>query len=123
MHGNTPYAGEPGVGDDLPELSPGTRRALQKGVSRVAAKTRRFLPDEYAVGSQIGRGTNGLEVTVSVHPPVGNPVSAGFTPDLGTDREELIPPEDEDEVARGLAASAALQVKQAMGEDVTQIAR
>lgn len=123
MHGNTPYAGRPGSGDDPVDISPGTRRALQEGVSRVAAKTRRYLPDEYAVGSQIGRGMDGLEVTVSVHPPIGNPVSAGFRPELETDPEEIIPAEDEEEVARGLAASAALQVKLATGEDVPPMAR
>ncbi|MFB6114360.1 MAG: DUF5811 family protein [Halodesulfurarchaeum sp.] len=123
MHGNTPYAGRPDIDEDAPEVPAGTRRALQEGISRVAAKTRRYLPDEYAVGSQVGRGTNGLEVTVSVRPPIGNPVSAGFSPDLETDRDELITAEDEEEVARGLAASAALQVKQATGEDVPSVAR
>ncbi|MFB6094864.1 MAG: DUF5811 family protein, partial [Halodesulfurarchaeum sp.] len=58
-----------------------------------------------------------------VQPPVGNPVSAGFSPDLEGSGEELIPVEDEEEVARGLAASAALQVKRAIDGDVPPTAR
>lgn len=122
MHGNTPYAGRPNAGDSV-DLSPATRRALQKGVSRVAAKTREFLPDDYLVGSEVGQTADGPRVTVSVRPPVGNPVSAGFSPDLDADLDDLIPAEDETEVARGLAASAALQVKQATGEDIPPVAR
>lgn len=122
MNANTPFAGRPGgdaeVDDDLTTAQ---RQALSARVSRVAARTRTFLPDEYVVGSNVGTGADGVRVTVSVRPPVGNPVSAGFDPDL--DAEELIPEEDVDEVARGLAASAALQVKRATGEDVSQTAR
>ena len=123
MYGNTPYAGQPDGAEERVSLSPATRRALQRGVSRVAAKTRRYLPDEYLVGSQVGQTAEGPRVTISVQPPVGNPVSAGFSPDADADPDEPIPAEDEEEVARGLAASAALQVKQAMGEDVPPIGR
>lgn len=122
MNANSPYLGRPGDDADASaDLSADQRRALQARVSSVAATTRRFLPDEYVVGSSVGTGMEGVRVTVSVHPPVGNPVSAGFDPDM--DAEELIPAEDVDEVARGLAASAALQVKHAMGNDVVQTAR
>lgn len=123
MYGNTPYAGRPDDPDVAAELSPATRRALQAGVSRVAAKTRRFLPDDYLVGSRVGQTDDGLRVMISVQPPVGNPVSAGFSPDVEAHPDEPIPSEDEEEVARGLAASAALQVKQAMGDDVPPMAR
>ena len=123
MHGNTPYAGSPEATGEPVDLSPATRRALQEGVSRVAAKTREFLPDDYLVGSEVGRTADGPRVTVSVRPPVGNPVSAGFSPDVDADREELISAEDETEVARGLAASAALQVKQATDQDIPPVAR
>lgn len=123
MHANTPYAGRPDVSGDPVEIPSATRRALQEGVSRVAAKTRKYLPDEYLVGSEVGNTADGPRVTVSVRPPIGNAVSAGFSPDLDGDREDLIPQEDEEEVARGLAASAALQVKQAMGDEVPPVAR
>lgn len=122
MNANTPYAGNPGDdGEDTVDLTATQRRALQSRVSSVASRTRTLLPDEYLVGSNVGTGTEGVRVTISVRPPIGNPVSAGFDPDL--DDEDLIPKEDVDEVARGLAASAALQVKRAMGDDVSQTAR
>lgn len=122
MNANTPYAGRPGPDDgEAVDLTAAQRQTLAARVSRVAARTRTFLPDEYVVGSNVGTGAEGVRVTVSVRPPVGNPVSAGFDPDL--DAEEPIPEEDVAEVARGLAASAALQVKRAMGDDVAQTAR
>lgn len=122
MNANTPYAGRPGGDAEAdPGLTAAQRQTLAARVSRVAARTRTFLPDEYVVGSNVGTGTDGVRVTVSVRPPVGNPVSAGFDPDM--EAEEPIPEEDVAEVARGLAASAALQVKRAMGEDVPQTAR
>jgi len=63
-------------------------------------------------------------VTVAVRPPVGNPVSAGFTPEFeNLADDDLISDEDREEVARGLAASAALQVKAALGDDVPRTAR
>ncbi|MFB6110555.1 MAG: DUF5811 family protein [Halodesulfurarchaeum sp.] len=120
MYGNTPYAGRQGDQDPV-ELTPAMRRALQDGVSDVERETRRYLPDDYQVGSRVGQSGGGPQVTVSVRPPIGNPVSAGFSPDA--DADEPIPVEDVEEVARGLAASAALQVKQALGEDVPPMAR
>lgn len=122
MYGNTPYAGRPGEGEH-PEVSAATRRALQERISHVEKETRRYLPDEYQVGSRVASSSDGAQVTVSVRPPVGNPVSAGFTPDLSGAAEDPIPVEDVEEVARGLAASAALQVKQALGDDVPPMAR
>lgn len=120
MNANTPYVGGTAE-DEEADLTTAQRRRLQARVSTVAAQTRRFLPDEYHVGSNVGTGNEGVRVTVSVHPPVGNPVSAGFDPDL--DDEEPIPAEDVSNVAQGLAASAALQVKRAMGDSVSQTAR
>lgn len=129
MYGNTPYAGAPGtdttppVGDgEPPDLSGDQRRILQRGVADIAAITREFLPEEYVVGGGIQAGTNGVQITVAVQPPIGNPVSAGFEPQFDSD-DDPIPDGDRREVARGLAASAALQVKQAMSGDVPQAAR
>lgn len=131
MNGNTPYAGNPGITQagkrataDLPELTRDQKRTLRQDVSRIAARTREYLPSEYVVDSEISHGSGGPQVTVAVRPPVGHPVSAGFTPDEDDlDGEDLIAAEDRNEVARGLAASAALQVKQAMQEGVTPTAR
>lgn len=130
MNGNTPYAGTPGVAEaghrtnaDVPELSPEQKESLRSSVAAIAARTRDFLPDEYVVGSQVSDDSNGPQAHVAVQPPVGHPVSAGFQPDAEDfDGDDLIAHE-ESEVARGLAASAALQVKQAMGDDITPTAR
>lgn len=132
MNANTPYAGRAGTtqaghrsADDLEEVTPGQRRALRRDVSRVAARTRDLLPDEYIVDSDITQGVGGPQVTVAVQPPIGHPVSAGFSPDVDIveDTDSLIDDAECDEVARGLAASAALQVKQAMGSEFTPTAR
>ncbi|OLZ39581.1 hypothetical protein A6E15_00640 [Natrinema saccharevitans] len=128
MNGNTPYAGLPGetgagqrAAADVPDLSSTQKRLLHRDVSRIAARTREFLPNEYVVDSDISSGMSGPQVTVAVRPPVGHAVSAGFTPDLedAAAAEEAITADERDEVARGLAASAALQVKQAVSNNVT----
>lgn len=129
MNGNNPYVGQPGVSPagqtgDGPELSPEDRRALRDGLSLIAARTREYLPDEYVVGAEISAGMNGPEATVAVRPPIGHAVSAGFTPDLDAlDDENPLDADHRDEVARGLAATAAHQVKQAVGDDVTPTGR
>ena len=121
MHANSPHtATEPAEAD----ITATQRRALRASISQIAAQTRNYLPDEYVVGSDISQGMQGVQVTVAVRPPVGNPVSAGFTPEFeNVGDDDLIPLEDREEVARGLAASAALQVKHALGDDVPPTAR
>lgn len=115
--------GATGFGEgETPDLTGDQRRVLQEGVADIAAITREFLPEEYVVGGRVQAGGNGVQVTVAVQPPIGNPVSAGFEPEFDVD-EDPIPSGDRREVARGLAASAALQVKQAMDGDVPQAAR
>lgn len=131
MNGNTPYAGLPGstqagkrASADVPDLTADQKRRLRDDVSCIAARTRDFLPDEYVVDGDVSNGVGGPQATVAVQPPVGNPISAGFTPDVEEFGEgALIDPEDQAEVARGLAASAALQVKQAISGSVTPTAR
>ncbi|QLG49509.1 DUF5811 family protein [Natrinema halophilum] len=126
MNGNTPYAGLPGetgagqrAAADVPDLSSAQRRLLHRDVSRIAARTREYLPNEYIVDADVSTSLTGPQVTVAVRPPVGHPVSAGFTPDLDeAAAEEVITADERDEVARGLAASAALQVKQAVSDNV-----
>lgn len=127
MNGNNPYAGAPGVTEagqpskDV-ELTPDQRRMLRRAVAGIVAQTRTYLPDSYAIGSELSYGSNGPQATVAVHPPAGHPVSAGFTPDLD-DLESGLDADDRREVARGLAASAALQVMNAVGDGVAQTAR
>lgn len=128
MNGNTPYAGLPEttnagqrIPEEIPELTADQRRTLRADLSKITRRVREYLPDEYVVGAEVGRGQSGLQAMVAVQPPIGHPISAGFQPDL--DSEEHITETDREEVARGLAASAALQVKHAMSDDVSPTAR
>jgi hypothetical protein len=130
MNGNTPYAGRSDVADagqrastDVPDLSLEQRRTLQAGLDTVVARTREYLPDEYVVGAQIVAGADGPQGTIAVQPPIGRAVSAGFAPDFDDLEDEGVPEDDRDEVARQLAASAALQVKQAVSESIVPVAR
>jgi hypothetical protein len=132
MNGNTPYAGLPGVTQagkraqaDVPELTVEQRRSLRQAVAGVAARTREYLPDEYVVNANVSQAATGLQATVAVRPPVGQPVSAGFTPDVDAfeDEDQPIDDDDRDEVAQGLAASAALQVKRGLDDDPEPTAR
>src|SRR6056297_2652777 len=130
MNGNNPYAGVDGVTEagqranvDVPDLSPEQKESLHNSVATIATRTREFLPDEYVVGSKVADAGNGPQAQVSVQPPVGHPVSAGFQPDLSDFDGDELDSHEEDEVARGLAASAALQVKQVMGDDLTPTGR
>lgn len=126
MNGNNPYAGAPGVVDagrpEESELSTSEVRHLREAVSGIVSRTQTYLPEGYAVGSELSYGSNGPQATVAVHPPVGRPISAGFTPDE-EDLETGLTDDDRDEVARGLAASAAFQVMNAVGDDLTPTAR
>lgn len=128
MNGNNPYAGPDGTVEAgrraPPDVTADQRRALRATASRIAARTREFLPGEYTVGAEVTAGAEGARATVAVQPPVGNPVTAGFEPELDGPPEAPMPDEDRDEVARGLAASAALQVKRALEDhDVDPVAR
>ncbi|WP_136689246.1 DUF5811 family protein [Halorhabdus amylolytica] len=112
MYGNTSFAGQPGNEVDL---SPDERRALRSDLTRVAARTRELLPADFVVGSELTTGNDGPQAMIAVQPPIGSPVSAGYTPD--STAELRIDEGECTELAQGLAASAALQVKQAMGNN------
>lgn len=127
MNGNTPYAGSPGVvGAGQPsepvELNPEQRRLLRQAVSNIVTRTRSLLPEGYAIGSELTDGANGPQARVAVQPPIGHPVSAGLTPDPD-DLEGGLDEAEREEVARGLAASAALQTMNAVGDDIQPTAR
>lgn len=110
MYGNTPFGGaNPDTG---PTLTAEQRRRLRRDLASVAAETRDLLPDEFAVGLELAESTDGPRATVAVRPPVGPVVSAGYTPEDDTD--VYIGEDERTDLAQGLAASAALQVKQAM---------
>ena len=117
MYGNSPFGTEEA---DSESLSPEQRRRIERDLSRVAERTREYLPGEYVVGSELSAGVDGPEATVAVQPPVGSVVSAGYSPE---DPERAIPDDERDDIARGLAASAALQVKQVLGENSRPTAR
>ena len=127
MNGNNPYAGSPGVVEagqpsrDV-ELTPEQVQSLRRAVAGIVARTEGYLPDGYAVGSELTYGQNGPHATVAVRPPAGSPVSAGLTPDP-EDLDAGLDSDDRDEVARGLAASAAMQVMAAVGDGITPTAR
>ncbi len=125
MNGNTPYAGLPGetqagrrAAADVPTLTSTQKRLLHRDVSRIAARTREFLPDEYIVDADVSSGVGA--------PGQGRGQATGrprrqcrLHPDLENATEEIITSDERSEVARGLAASAALQVKQAVSDNVT----
>ncbi|MCU4718664.1 DUF5811 family protein [Halapricum hydrolyticum] len=112
MYGNLPGGAD--VADDSP-LSPEQRRALRRDLASVAARTREFLPGDFVVGSELRSGATGLEATIAVQPPVGSVVSAGYAPE--EDDDVSIDDDEREDLAMGLAASAALQVKQAYPDE------
>lgn len=115
MYGNTSFGDE----SSQPELSPEQRKHLRQELSAVASRTRELLPGGFVVGSELMSGTNGPEATVAVQPPVGGIVSANCALD-----DELTLDESEcEDLAVGLAASAALQVKQAQSGNDSPVAR
>jgi hypothetical protein len=109
MYGNAPSREEEPGG----QLTAKERKVLRKELSSVAARTRELLPGEFAVGSELSSGHDGPRATVAVQPPVGAIVSADYTPE---DEIDIADAERED-IATGLAASAALQVKEAMSSN------
>jgi hypothetical protein len=111
MYGNSPIGDD---GSDTGSLSDDQRRRLKRDLAQVAERTRKLLPGEFVVGSELSAGVDGPEGTVAVRPPVGHVVSAGYTPEETDDPDVAISADQRDDLAQGLAASAALQVKQAM---------
>jgi len=127
MNGNNPYAGAPGVtGAGQPDrdvdLSAEQEQELRTAVAGIVSRTESYLPDAYAVGSELSYGSNGPQATVAVNPPAGHPVSAGFAPDPD-ELDAGIDETDHHEVAQGLAASAALQAMNAVGDGFTPTAK
>ena len=124
MNGNS-YAGGV-VGGAQPtdniELSADQKQGLRRAVAGIVSRTESYLPDGYVVGSELTYGSNGPQATVAVRPPAGHPVSAGFTPDT-EDLEAGLDDADRDEVAQGLAASAAAQMMHAVGDNPVPTAR
>jgi hypothetical protein len=118
MYGNTPFGGA----DESVTLTTEQRQSLRRDLSRVAARTRELLPDEFVVGAEITTQHDGPTATVAVQPPVGPVVSAGYTPE-NADDDIAIDADECTDLAQGLAASAALQVKQSIDDDASPAAR
>ena len=116
MYGNTQF------GADVEEVSltADQRQTLRSDLTHVATGLREVLPDDFAVGSEITSGTNGPRATIAVQPPLGSVVSAGYSP---TPEKVSITDAEHDDLVHGLAASAALQVKQAMTDDAAPTAQ
>jgi hypothetical protein len=108
------YENAPLGRNSTPDLTTEQRRTIKRDLATVAAQTRELLPGEFVVGSELHTGADGPRATVAVQPPVGSVVSADYDLDGDT---------DDDELARGLAASAALQVKRAMPDEPTPTAK
>lgn len=85
------------------ELEPEERRALRNDLAAVTSEARALLPDGYMVGGEIVDGADGPAGTVAVRPPVGAVVSVDLSD--GTTAE----------LARHLAAAAALETKRNTG--------
>lgn len=108
------YGNQPDEGGSIPELSSDERKRLRRDLAGVAARTRELLPGEFVVGAEVSDGVDGPRAMVAVQPPVGPLVSANYVPE---DAELRIDDEERDDIATGLAASAALQVKRALPDD------
>lgn len=124
MNGNYTGPGNRAGGSQptsIEELSAGQRDALRHAVAGIVDETESYLPEGYQVGSELTTAS-GATATVAVNPPAGHPVTAGYSPEP----EELdggLDAETQREVAQGLAASAVLQVMDAVGDGVTPTGR
>lgn len=101
MHGNAPHAGPQ---DGGVELEPEDRRALRSDLAAVTTEARALLPDGYLIGGEIVERADGPSGTVAVRPPVGAVVSVDLSWEATTA-----------ELARYLAAAAALETKRNSG--------
>lgn len=115
MYGNTSFGDDPG----LDELTEEERKLLNRELSSVAARTRELLPGEFVVGSELTHDMNGPRATLAVEPPIGAVVSANYVPE----GEINLSDEIREDLAVGLAASAAFQVKQTLDADRLPAAR
>lgn len=124
MNGNNYAGGIVGGGQPSTdvELSADQKQGLRRAVAGIVSRTESYLPEGYIVGSELSYGANGPQAMVAVRPPAGHPVSAGFTPDA-EDLEAGLDDSDRDEVAQGLAASAAAQMMHAVGDNPVPTAR
>ncbi|PSQ25312.1 hypothetical protein BRD01_02105 [Halobacteriales archaeon QS_8_65_32] len=125
MNWNDSYGGSDEAGGTAGENGAGTEnRALRSNAKTVATRVRDLLPAEYDVQGDVTESASGSQALVAIQPPVGPAITAGFGIDEYADANGTAIPDDErDEVASGLAARAALQVKQAVGDALTPTAR
>lgn len=127
MNWNDSYGG-PDAADGTAGTGGGSgveNRALRSNAKSVATQVRHLLPAEYDVTGDVTESQNGPQAFVAIQPPVGPAITAGFGVGeySGGETGPHIPDDERDEVASGLAARAALQVKQAVGDAITPTAR
>ncbi len=103
------------------ELSAGQKDALRHAVAGIVDETQSYLPEGYQVGSELATAS-GATATVAVDPPAGHPVTAGYSPDPD-ELDSGLDAEAQREVAQGLAASAVMQVMNAVGDGITPTGR
>lgn len=123
MSGETPPVEGPWPDPGGDEIRPGQQRALVQEVEAITAATREYLPDSFQVHSDVTAGQSGPQVALEVHPPVGPPLSAGVTPAVTEGDHAAFSPDEREELARRLAASAAVQLRQIVGDSMTPPAR
>jgi len=125
MNGNYTGSGGQPVGGGhttaVEELSAGQKDALRHAVAGIVAETESYLPEGYQVGSELATAS-GATATVAVDPPAGHPVTAGYSPEPD-ELDDGLDTETQREVAQGLAASAVLQVMNAVGDGITPTGR
>lgn len=113
----------PWPGGTEEHLQSSEHRALIEEVATITATTREYLPDTFAVHGDVSAGHDGPEVSLEVHPPVGPPVSAGVSPVATEGEHAAFTPDECEEVAKQLAASTAVQLRQTVGDSLQPPAR
>jgi hypothetical protein len=116
MYGNSPIGGDA----EPVSLTAEERQELRRDLSTLTARMRDLLPPEFVVGSEITSDDTGPRATLAVQPPLGGVVSADYSPESG---DVAITDDERDDIVHSLAASAAIQVKQAMGDDPAPFAQ
>lgn len=123
MSGELPPVEGPWHETEPGDPQPARQRALVEEVDSITAATRQYLPNSFQVHGEVTAGRSGPLVSLEVKPPIGPPVSAGLTPELVDEEHVAFSPDEREELARKLAASAAVQLRTLLGSSVNPPAR
>ena len=118
--GERPPVEGPWPGEQGNQLVPRQQRALVEEVASITATTREYLPDDFSVHGEVSPGPR---VALEVHPPIGPPISAGVSPEIAEGEVGAFSADEREELARRLAASAAVQLRQMVGDSLSPPAR